>query len=677
MEAEASDNAVLTQVAGDYEEHHHTYQRAWQYLRASHFEEEEIDLVQQTYVHEAASAGQERQVDRAAKALSRAEGQRNVIALLGQAGTGRRTTALRVLMNAGVQGKNLCSLVLDWDRPNTEQIPHTPHHGFILDLSNYRSLPADFYQGIADYEKKARSVDAYLVILARPDAWNPGTLTTVPRVDHVAPPALEVARCHLRHRETQRLDWLADGSGPAGLLNDAASPGDAVWLAEIIANCAEVDRDQVEDAYRDWAKHLSTWFRNHDAPEHLRERALLISAALLDGCPADIVMRAADRLFTLVKGHLPPGGALAGPDLEERLKLIEAKRVDDTISLDASRRGLDKAVLLHVWEERPPLRETLLDWASQISAPKGVAVGHLPRIAQAVTQLAAGPDGHTVMQIVMQWTEANSAQHQRLAIGVLEAMAIDPVIGVSVRKLLYDWAGKKTASEALVETIAGVCAGALGLNYPRVALTRLRLLASRSDQRGAAAVAQAIRSLAEESDLSDLVLSEIVDWAESDSQAMQQAGATAFLALTDVTGEDPIGLQLAQKLSDAPSDILGKQPFVRGWRAAWRHQPTAAQATTSLTAWLDSPNVPDDHVIDICAAVLRGRLSDATVADLLVGQNVTTEAGRKRRINLVARLLPPPPESHIATDRAEKPQTIDTEEEFPDGAAGGQDPTTA
>ncbi|TFV33205.1 hypothetical protein E4K10_30515 [Streptomyces sp. T1317-0309] len=147
MEAEAADNAIVTQVAGNYEEHHHSYQRAWQYLRAVDVDRDEIDLVERTYVHEKTSDGQERQVVRAAGALKRPLGQCNILVLSGAEGTGRRTTALRVLLDVGVPGKNIQSLVLDWDRPNTEQIPFTAGHGFVVDLSGYRVLPKDFYQG--------------------------------------------------------------------------------------------------------------------------------------------------------------------------------------------------------------------------------------------------------------------------------------------------------------------------------------------------------------------------------------------------------------------------------------------------------------------------------------------------------------------------------------------------
>ncbi|MET9070564.1 hypothetical protein ABZX95_00005 [Streptomyces sp. NPDC004232] len=483
MEAEATDHAILTQVAGNYEEHHHTYQRTWQYLRTLGIDKNEIELVEQAYVHEQPEDGRVRQIDRARRALKRPLGQHNVLVLTGTEGTGRRTTALRVLLDVGIQDKNIQSLVLDWDRPDTEQIPCTPEHGFILDLSNYRTLPKDFYQGLATYQQDAASANTYLIILATPETWDAGTAAAVARLDHVHPPALEIARAHVRVRNQERLDWLDDDTDLSKLLGSTTSPDAAVRLARIVAN-PKAEKDRAKEEFENWTDLLNKWFKEHDTSEDLRERALMIAVALLDGGPADILMKAADRLFSRVRGELPPGGALAGPDLDTRLERIHTERIgDDALSLAHARHGLDKAVLAHVWKQRPDLRDTLLDWAVDISAPKSIAVRYTGRIAESVTRLAAGPGGQTVLNIVTQWTALDSAHHRHLAVGVLESMTLHPRIGITVRKHLYDWARQKNTTEALAETIADVCGGALGRTYPRVALTRLRLLAARQDQR--------------------------------------------------------------------------------------------------------------------------------------------------------------------------------------------------
>jgi hypothetical protein len=656
QEAEVSDGAVVTQVAGDYEQHYHRYVRGWEYLEASNIHEEEISLVKETYVEEQVSLGQKGQADRSIGFLINPDRPANVLVLSGAVGSGRRTTALRILLGTGVSEKNIYSLVLDWDRPRVQQIPYTSGHGFLLNLSSYSTLPKDFYEGISDYQRRAAEANAYLIILAAPGIWNPGTVVFVPQVDHLAPLALKVARSCLEQWAKERLSWLAEDTMLAELLVPATSPGDAARLARIIADQTNLDQERVKDEFGNWTDYLRGWFVEHDQDGDLRERALLIATALLDGVPAGIIMRAADRLYKRVGGKSMPGGALAGPDLDERLAIINARRVGiDAISLSEGRHGLWEAVLRHVWKQRPPLRRVLLDWASDISAPDAIAVKYLDRIAEGLTSLVAGPDGWTALQVISGWIATDSPVHRRLAVGMLESMSTHPNVGIVVRKYLYDLAKKKNISEAVAETVADVCAGALSYSYPRMALTRLRLLASREDGRGAAAVARSIRALASDAGRRPLVLDEIIDWAESDEPSMRQAGAAAFLALADLDGDDPIALSLAKDLDVDTITNLASQMFIRGWVAAFRHPPTSDRALASLGTWLDSPKFPDRQVVNIASAVLAGRVGNGAIADLLVGRSATTEVGRRRRIQLLQNLVSTPISSVDNADQQSEP----------------------
>ncbi|GAB2883762.1 hypothetical protein [Streptomyces mayteni] len=150
-------------------------------------------------------------------------------------------------------------------------------------------------------------------------------------------------------------------------------------------------------------------------------------------------------------------------------------------------------------------------------------------------------------------------------------------------------------------------------------------------------------------------MGEIVDRAESENPTIRQAGTRAFLALTELTGEAPLALSLAEDLLDEGGSGLEDQIFVRGWRVAWRHEPTADQAKTSLTAWLDTPSVPDDHAVEIAVAVQTGNLMDPRTADLLVGQSATTQEGRARRVEVFNRLLPTVPEQASSSQKSEDP----------------------
>jgi hypothetical protein len=438
------------------------------------------------------------------------------------------------------------------------------------------------------------------------------------------------------------LDWLTHDP-----LNDLLAPeapaSDGARLARLIAEAKDDDHSAVGKQFTDWQKHLETWFERHSAPGDLQERALLIAAALLDGAPAAVVLGAADQLFTQVGGELPRGGALSGRDLDKRLNAIDASyTVDEGISLEEKQRGLSAAALKYVWRQRPQLRPVLLEWASQISAPNKIAVRHLQRIADCLVPLALLPGGSTVLSVARRWIETDRVAHRQLAIHILQTMALHPVAGVAVRKHLYDWAQQKTTSEQLIAAVAAVCAGELGRRYPRVALTRLRLLASRDDDQARDAVADAVRTLASAPEQRVLVLSEIVEWAESTDSTIQKAGASTFLALTDITSDILLPLPADQEHTgeavDAP-DVLAGQLFVRGWRAALQ-EPTAAQAAyRHLAAWLDSPKLQDDQVLPLVAQVLRGYLGQEGPSGLLVGSPDSSELGRTRRAQLFAQLI--------------------------------------
>ncbi|MFB6755727.1 hypothetical protein ACFCX6_32975 [Streptomyces sp. NPDC056353] len=635
--ANASGNSQVTQVAGDYEEHHHRYVRGWEYLRGVRMADAEMDLVDNAFVDPPGPDGTG-QVAAAARTLTRSYDRNQILVICAEAGAGRRTAALRALRHAGVPKEQILWLVLDWDQPRTEQIPHTEKHGFVLDLTGYRTLTEDFYTGLADYQKDAESDSAFLIILAEPSTWTPGTLTAAPVVSLIRPPAQQVAAAHLRHLAASREHWL-DSAPLDDLLAPAAPAADAARLARLIARAKENGRAAVKEEFTDWRDHLENWFESYSREEDLRERALLLAAALLEQVPAQVVLTAADRLFTEVGGQLPPGGALAGRDLDKRLATIHARPVDDgSISLEAEQHGLPAAVLKYVWQQRPQLRPVLLEWASQISAPNGIAVRHLRRIADCLVQLSLLPGGTTVRSVASAWIENGRTAHRQLAVEILETMALHPVTGVAVRKQLYDWAHQKSTSQELIRAVGDICAGQLGQKYPRVALTRLRLLAARGDEVSVQAASDAVRALAAAADRRALVMSEIISWAESTDTDIRMAGARTFLALAeagDVLLPPPDEQESPGSL---PTTLLG-QLFVRGWRAVLQEATLAESAHTRLASWLDSSQLSDEVVLPLAAEVLRGYIGQVGAAALLVGSSTSSGVGRSRRRQLLDQLI--------------------------------------
>ncbi|MFG2351510.1 hypothetical protein [Streptomyces phaeochromogenes] len=651
--AEVSERGQVTQVGGDYEEHHHRYVRGWEYLYGTSVDDGEMDLAEHAFV-EVPDGYHPSPVAQAVSILRSTSGLRSVLVILGEKGTGRRAAALRVLHRAGVPRQQIRWLLPDWERPRTEQLPYTQGHGFVLDLTDFPSLPEGFYTGLADYQKAAEAAEAVLIILATPGAWDPGARATVPSVQLARPPARKIAEAHLRYLKADRVDWLISASLD-GLLAEEAQPADAARLARLVAGAEADGQDTLAQEFKEWEGYLRGWFEDHSSADDLRERALLVAAALLEGGPAHMVMEAADHLFTKVQGVLPPGGPLAGRDLYARLKTIGASPVGEGISLEDQRHGCAEAVLTYVWQQRPPLRRVLLEWASDISAPNRIATGHVGRIADSLAQLSLRPGGAMVLSVASSWIESGHATHKRLAVEILETMALHPVTGAGVRKQLYDWAHQKNTSEALATAVADICASRLGETYPRMALTRLRLLASRPDGRGQKAVASAVRALANTPERRVLVLSEILEWSVSASAVVRHAGVTTFLALSDVTSDGFLPLPPAQDSSTSTADALITRLIVRGWRTALLDPAMADTAHQQLAAWLDSPQLADEQVLRLAAAALRGHVGKQGTSALLVGTADSGELGLARRRTLLDQLITEQATAPAQSDTAAEP----------------------
>ncbi|MCE7081822.1 hypothetical protein [Streptomyces sp. ST2-7A] len=659
MRARATGSSTITQVRGDYHRTEHHHGRVWERLTDVAVPADEFAVVQHAYVHEETTGAETGWIPHAVECLRRG-GRGNVLVLVGRPGTGRRTAALRVLHDTGLPYERIRELIPDWDRPRVGRLPHRPGHGFLLDLGHEEELPEEFCRGLAGYRDRAVEAGTFLILLVTPSVRAPELPESLPRLSHALPPARRVAEAHLRHLGSDRSDWLAHHA-ITGLLGRGSTPGDAVRLARIIVRAPEHRaKDEIVEEYRHWTPHLEAWFEEHAETGDLRERALLIAAALLEGAPAGVVLDAADRLFEAVGGELPPGGALAGRDLSARILTIDAERDerDDTLSLAGRRPGLPEAVLAHVWRQRPGLRETLLDWAAAVTLPDGPATAHTGRVAEALTRLADGPAGEAVSGVVEKWILDGRTEHRRLAVEVLENLAIAPGPGAAVRRRLRTWCERGSVGDEMARVISAVCAGALGRRYPRVALTRLRLLLSRTDGEGADAVAAALRTLAADPRHREAIFAEMVGRAESGDPKVGVEGARVFLELVDPTAE-AVGAAGEGDGRFPPSPLL-----IRGWRAAWRHAETAERTRETLQIWLDSPRLPDDLAVEVVAGVIEGRLNESGVAALLVGPNRGEGPGHRRRTDLLRRLrlapgtaeAPGSPGSPVAPATREAPE---------------------
>src|SRR5262249_31181967 len=127
--------------------------------------------------------------------------------------------------------------------------------------------------------------------------------------------------------------------------------------------------------------------------------------------------------------------------------------------------------------------------------------------------------------LLQQLRKALAGKRTSLAVHALSKAAMDPRFGAHVRGRLYTWL-ESSPSQELVDIVAAVCGGQLGLEKTSMALVRLRRAAQKT-QPGSQALSDAFNMLA--SHRSEPTLKAIHAWHTNDTT--HRAASNAFLAL--------------------------------------------------------------------------------------------------------------------------------------------------
>ncbi|QLH25612.1 hypothetical protein [Streptomyces sp. Rer75] len=555
----------------------------------------------------------------------------SVIALLGKESSGRRTTALDLLDTALVdKDREIFELYPDWEKPDADRIPCEPHTGYLLNLAGVKEpLDKEFHDRLAEYAMRAHSTDTLLVVIATPRVWNSTAMNSrtspVRIMEMDRPSALEVARRRIEadRERAGRASWLTDESSVfAGLLHGAEPPAEAVRLAHVVLR-AEGPRDrEALDGFKGWKHKLTDWFGSteQEAPER---RALQIAASFLDGAGARTVLDAADALLADPEIHWPvrQGGPLGGAGGSQRCADAELDYAPDgTVSITKPHPGIDRALLGHVWRERPQLVPVLTRWLSAISQPQGIADTCLPRLAGVLTTLAESEGADVVLGLTQDWLRNGNVRHTQLAVDVLDHLAVNPVLGPEVRKVLAQWAQGITSPKRQL-AVAQVCGRRLVREYTSVALTRLKyILRTAEDEKVRAVALTTLRSLLGDTDLAARVLKTLVDWTTPEKNASEKGefSRTAFLdvfALDDSeSSTSPVSLLLT---AEAEHGEAVRALLREGWRATWQCPELRERAADVLGQWCDAAEageLPGDAVEEVVAVIFSAQ------ADVMGGE---------------------------------------------------------
>lgn len=541
------------------------------------------------------------------------------IVLTGQPETGRHTAAVALLAHLSRRRGIRLREATGWSAiqagPLTEDVEPNERYGFLLEIPDHEE-PLNFDHMLSVYREEMLAHSSYLVIVSSRDARRSlgprqaGCVLDVGRPAHL-PLLWEETR---RLGPDGRLDYLIKEPAIASLIA-TASPGEVSRLARLMADT--VDRDvpdvvaSVIAAYKNWDAELADWFKNHNS---VRERLFLVAASVLEGSSASFVLSGADHLGTFLgePGHGRDGLGEAG--IRELARETGAS-IDEDGWLTFSRPAYGPAVLDFLRRDRSQgFLSRLWDWTSRLPldlCQPGPSAARLADVVANVTLEAVrrNRDASHLRTSAARWARRGDLRPSLIAL--LEAAALSPEAGRSVREQLNRWAASSN-NEGLLCAIADVCAGPLADAYPTAALVRLRHLADRPVPVVADSVVRAVDRLWTRPQLRHAVLRQLLRWTVGDSDAAFTVACRLLVLLSDTSiPTDSLLFTVARtswardQLVDAVTRIVDSESSVgaeavRSWMAQGAKNATIAGYVTALLVDAVGTSAPAVRISRLC-----------------------------------------------------------------------------
>ncbi|MET9834784.1 hypothetical protein ABZ078_37145 [Streptomyces sp. NPDC006385] len=491
-----------------------------------------------------------------AKLTRRMQDEHVIVLVADHLGSGRWTTALRLLTTLPGPPRTLRRIRREaGDAFSTEGIKGRKRTGWILDLREPDdSIPAgcDFGLELRN-TAELRADDSHLVVLTSTRLWHQvghgaGHLAHTPK-----PPAqtdlfaafLESAGIgHAKefsgdHRLTDQLGDLRPGQVKehARTLIRAehlyrtstgrgTQPGSEGFEAVVKAAC---------NATAGWMDVLVAW---HSHPQRTSyDRNYLLLAAVYDGTPIDNVHDKIDslsRAFNEKDEGSPRPTGQQGPGLIQLARQIDADPLPDG-HLRYPGPGFAQAVVRYFWRDRPELITAFTKWTAklclELEQTQGTQLAER-MLPWALHHLQASRSTRLLRQVADDWAQEDTlAPH---AHDLLVAAMLDPQTAQLVKNATDRWSEDPKTSPPLLRTLARVFR-TLAPAQPTPMLRRLSTLASLQKPGVADAVGEARNTLFSNEELRPQVHQTLDAWFTSNDRALQHAAASAFLHLAHNT----------------------------------------------------------------------------------------------------------------------------------------------
>ncbi|MFE4828191.1 hypothetical protein [Streptomyces sp. NPDC056672] len=462
------------------------------------------------------------------------------------------------------------------------------------------------------------------------------------RVEIGRGPGMDVLQSYLRKSGIPVSETLQPVPALSEHLDNLPPMREIAELAALIETARRRAREQ--GSFSDWCEHALNAVRDRagqvaallaELPSG-RQRALLLTTAMLSGAHADDLHHATDQLLRTVNYPKDETPLLERADLAERFAQIKAEAdADGTVRFIGL--GYDAAVRAHFWNHVPDLRARLREWVGHaVESGRLAQRGRDLLIERFAEQwLRTGPP-QALVALVERWTATTRWEPRlRAAAQVLEYGLKDERHGAFFRSAIYNWSGREGLTDELTQVLVGVCAEVLALSHPEQAMVRLHHLARRQREKTTAFEAL-------------LVLVRRDHWIRRRmlhrlerglTSAKWQVDARLFLELSDPALLVSPGPRRAQPL--LPDGVVRSQ-LAAGWAGVFRLLPQH-EWNSPLSRWLFAA-CENDQYSDVFLDVL---VAGAAHRPDILGALYTTArdwaaAGadsREDRAEVTARLL--------------------------------------
>ncbi|PRW61971.1 hypothetical protein [Actinopolyspora mortivallis] len=440
------------------------------------------------------------------------------VLLHGEVGSGRRSAAKMLLHELSDEASSFAEFAEEAAFPKSRLFPERvkPGQRLLLDLSHSssdtllarrRELPA--LRAVLDER------DAYLAIVlpyGRQDWASEELAGYMVEIDR--PSEYLVLRRHLAAAGIELSD------------QDELSPELARYLEGPLREIAELT-ELVRRVMRDnpgWS--VSAWLhealvavteRREEAAKQVenfpeaRQRAVLFAAAMCHDASPDAVFFAAQKLLERLD--------LTGreePRLEQRghraqLKDLGVRVLDHGQRVGFTSFAYDRAVRSHFWENYPDLRSSFCTWIEEAICSESFTHRDRQRaVARFLDHALRTGCVLDVAQRIARWSNLEQQLYSgywiRFAEQALVAGLRDEEHAASFRRLVYLWARYENLPQQVGQLIVHVCTEVIAPSFPDQAIVRLHQRARREGEPVEPSARQALRTLAEDRDMSRRVI---------------------------------------------------------------------------------------------------------------------------------------------------------------------------